>query len=71
MKTLDKIEQVTKIALSAAIVGTACKIALERHRSHMTFRRKIATTLSEIGAYALGSETDEMARFLMNLIKRP
>ncbi|HFP5917149.1 TPA: hypothetical protein ACHI4P_001573 [Streptococcus pyogenes] len=66
---LEKIKQATKIALSMAVVGTACKIALERHRSHMTYRKKVAEILSAIGSHRMDSELHEFSKFCMSLLK--
>ncbi|AKG28119.1 MULTISPECIES: hypothetical protein [Streptococcus] len=66
---LEKIEQATKIALSMAVVGTACKIALERHHSHMAYRRKIGEILSAIGPHYVDSELHEFSKFCMSLLK--
>ncbi|MGT2767775.1 hypothetical protein [Streptococcus dysgalactiae] len=66
---LEKIEQATKIALSMAVVGTACKIALERHHSHMAYRKKVASILTGIGPHRVGSELHEFSKFCMSLLK--
>lgn len=71
MSKLDKIEQATKIALSIAAVGTLCKIGLERHRSHMAFRKKVREILTAIGPHEIESPAGEFVRFCMDLISRP
>lgn len=71
MSKLDKIEQATKIVLSIAAVGTLCKIGLERHRSHMAFRKKVREILTAIGPHEIESPAGEFVRFCMELVSRP
>lgn len=71
MSKLNKIEQGTKIVLSIVAVGTLCKIGLERHRSHMFFRKKVGEIMTAIGPHRVDSPSGELMKFCMGLISRP
>lgn len=71
MNRLEQMERLTKIALSTAVVGTVCKIALERHKSHMFFRKKVGEVMTAIGPHQIDSEKSKLMRFCMTVIKRP
>ncbi|HEM5107252.1 TPA: hypothetical protein U1235_001901 [Streptococcus suis] len=67
MEKLNKIEQATKIVLSIAVVGTVCKIALERHESDKRFRKKMSDILTDFGAFKLDKEKN--GDFFLELLK--
>lgn len=67
MKKLNKIEQATKIVLSIVVVGTVCKIALERHESDKRFRKKMSDILTAFGPFELSKEKN--GDFFLELLK--
>uniref|UniRef100_UPI003F692849 hypothetical protein n=1 Tax=Streptococcus pluranimalium TaxID=82348 RepID=UPI003F692849 len=67
---MENVAKTTKIVLSIAVVGTACKIALERHASDMRFRKSLTYLIHGIGNVKLSkSESKDFVIELLKLVK--
>lgn len=53
---LDKIEQGVKIALTAAVIGTGCAIAVEELISRIKMRKSLSDIVSSMRPYSIKQE---------------